>query len=223
MGLNHDRPNAGNSSPSFPYAYGYSVNGLARDVMAYDCSVSRMPEAADLLDSPLQFPRHRRPRGNRQRRQRPGAQRNVYGRREFPPGRVHGHGVDCIREFSERWRFGERQCECRRSLLHLDGNIQQWPGGDHHERLERNRQRGRHLRRRREPRPGVADLAVAIGDKTIAIFQAGRNNLGDVDGDGQRRSPIYRPSTGSWQLLRSSTGFHRRRRLLVGREHRSPA
>ena len=31
MGLNHDRPNAGNPSPAFPYAYGYAVNGLARD------------------------------------------------------------------------------------------------------------------------------------------------------------------------------------------------
>ncbi len=41
MGLHHDRANAGvNPQPSFPYAFGYSVPGLARDVMAYDCSPS---------------------------------------------------------------------------------------------------------------------------------------------------------------------------------------
>ena len=37
MGLQHDRANAGGSSPSFPYAFGYAVPGVARDVMAYAC------------------------------------------------------------------------------------------------------------------------------------------------------------------------------------------
>ncbi len=37
MGLQHDRANAGGGSPSFPYAFGYAVPGVARDVMAYAC------------------------------------------------------------------------------------------------------------------------------------------------------------------------------------------
>jgi hypothetical protein len=40
MGLSHDRANAGGSSPSSPYAYGYAVSGVARDVMAYACPAS---------------------------------------------------------------------------------------------------------------------------------------------------------------------------------------
>ena len=35
MGLEHDRPNAGGTPPSFPYAYGYYKDGVARDVMSY--------------------------------------------------------------------------------------------------------------------------------------------------------------------------------------------
>jgi hypothetical protein len=38
MGLEHDRPNA-RSLPALPYAYGYAVPGVARDVMAHPCAV----------------------------------------------------------------------------------------------------------------------------------------------------------------------------------------
>ncbi len=37
MGLVHDRANSGTSQPAFPYGYGYRVDGVGRDVMAYAC------------------------------------------------------------------------------------------------------------------------------------------------------------------------------------------
>lgn len=39
FGLEHDRATAGNSSPSYPYAFGYQdTAGTFRDIMAYNCS-----------------------------------------------------------------------------------------------------------------------------------------------------------------------------------------
>ena len=37
MGLEHDPANAGDAA-AFPYAYGYSIPGFARDIMAYECT-----------------------------------------------------------------------------------------------------------------------------------------------------------------------------------------
>jgi Metallo-peptidase family M12/FG-GAP-like repeat len=55
LGLNHDRPNAG-GSPAFPYAYGYAVPGVARDVMAYPCSGTACPRRSIFSTPRAAFP-----------------------------------------------------------------------------------------------------------------------------------------------------------------------
>ena len=55
MGLMHDRANSGSTLPASPYGYGYRVSGVARDVMAYDCSIS-CPRRAIFSTPRVNFP-----------------------------------------------------------------------------------------------------------------------------------------------------------------------
>jgi len=56
IGLQHDRPNAG-SLPAFDYAYGYTVPGFARTVMAYDCATGGTCPRLAVFSSPnVPFP-----------------------------------------------------------------------------------------------------------------------------------------------------------------------
>ncbi len=51
IGLQHDRPNAG-SLPAFDYAYGYTVPGFARTVMAYACETGGACPRMAVFSSP---------------------------------------------------------------------------------------------------------------------------------------------------------------------------
>ncbi len=56
IGLQHDRPNAG-SLPAFDYAYGFTVPGLARTVMAYACAAGTPCPRMAVFSSPnVPFP-----------------------------------------------------------------------------------------------------------------------------------------------------------------------
>jgi hypothetical protein len=57
IGLHHDRANAGSTQPSFSFAYGYAVPGVARDVMAYACTTGGACPRRTLFSSPgIVFP-----------------------------------------------------------------------------------------------------------------------------------------------------------------------
>jgi hypothetical protein len=53
MGLHHDRPNAGSSTPATEFAYGYAVPSVARDVMAYACDNATPCPRRTVFSSPL--------------------------------------------------------------------------------------------------------------------------------------------------------------------------
>ena len=208
MGLHHDRPNAGSSSPAFPYAYGYTVNGLARDVMAYDTDCPNGCPRRQIYSTPLRFfPGTGVLAGTANEdntRALNGTSMVVANFRQslctvavsspsanFPSGggsgTVNVTSTDPFCTWSAASSNG--------AVLTVTSGASGTGNGTVSYAVAAN------------AGPASRTATLTIADKTVTIFQLGRNNLGDVDGDGRSEIAVYRPSAGSWHLLTSATNF----------------
>jgi hypothetical protein len=206
MGLQHDKANAGSNAPAFPYAYGYGVNGLARDVMAYDCpsGCARRP----IYSTPLfNFPGTGVPAGTVDEDTARALNGTSTAVANFRQSTCSVTVSSASANFPSAGGSGSVSVTttdpfCTWTAASSNGAMLTVTGGSSG------------IGNGVVTYAVVANTAAAsrratltIADKTVAIFQAGRNNMGDVDGDGRADIVVYRPSGGSWQLLRSATSF----------------
>ena len=206
MGLEHDRPWATNT-PAFPYAYGYTVNGLARDVMAYDYSCSAGCPRLPVYSTPLfNFPGTAVPAGTVNEdsaRALSGTATAVANFRQslctfaLSPGSVTfaPAGGSASVPVNYGGSFCSWTATSSNAFVTITGGASGSGSGV--------------ITYVVAPNDAAASrtATLTIGEQALTIFQAGRNNLGDVDGDGRSEIALYRPSEGSWELLTSATGF----------------
>ena len=209
MGLHHDRAWAvGYGLPAFPYAYGWFVSGVGKDIMSYPYNCSGFCPTRTIFSSPLfNFP------GT-----------------GVPSGTVNDDTARALNGTSNAVA-NYRQSVCTYSVGPLSARFPSAGGsgsvtvtpGDRFCLWTANSSNGSQLTVTTgssgtgngvvtyavapNPFPGSRTATLTIGQQTVTIFQAGRNNQGDIDGDGRSELAIYRPSAGSWYLLRSGTEF----------------
>ena len=210
MGLQHDRPYAAvygqPGSPAFPYAYGYAVNSLARDVMAYDFSCTLGCPRRAIYSTPLfNFPGTSTKAGTATEdnaRALNGTSTAVANFRQNPctfatspasAGFASGGGTGTVSVTSN-------DATCPRTasnaaFVTVTSGAAGSGGGVVTYTVAPN------------PNLGSRTASITVANTTVTIFQAGRNNAGDIDGDGRSEIAVYRPSAGSWYYLRSSANF----------------
>jgi hypothetical protein len=207
MGLHHDRPNA-SGTPAFPYAYGYTVNGLARDVMAYNTNCPAGCPRRQVYSTPLfVFPGTSVAAGTATEdnaRALNGTSAVAANFRQsactiavssasaiFPSGGGSGSVSVTTSDPFCSWNAASSNT----TVLSVTGGSSGTGNGSVTFTVASN------------TAPGSRTATLTIAGRTVTVFQTGRNNLGDVDGDGRAEIILYRPAAGSWQLLRSSAGF----------------
>ena len=209
MGLHHDRAWAvGYGLPAFPYAYGWFVNGVGHDIMSYPFNCSGFCPTRTIFSTPLfNFPGTGVPAGtvnDDTARALNGTSTAVANFRQsvctysvgplsasFPSG--GGTGSVTVNP-ADRFCPWTASAGTGSPLTVTTGSTGTGNGVVTYAVAP-------------NPGPGSRTATLTIGQQTVTIFQAGRNNLGDVDGDGRSELAIYRPSSGSWYLLRSGTDF----------------
>ena len=143
MGLHHDRAWAvGYGLPAFPYAYGWFVSGVGKDIMSYPYNCSGFCPTRTIFSSPLfNFPGTGVPSGtvnDDTARALNGTSNAVANYRQS----VCTYSVGPrLREVPERRWIRQRHGDSRGSLLSLDGKFQQRLPADRHDRFERHGKR----------------------------------------------------------------------------------
>jgi hypothetical protein len=209
MGLHHDRPWAvGYGDPSFPYAYGYAVSGVARDIMAYEFSCSPSCPTRTIYSTPLfNFPGTAVKAGTANEDNARALNGTSTAVANFRQLACTFTSPATTASYSSGGGSGSvsvtaNDATCPRTAISSNAGFVTVTSGA-------SGSGNGVVTYSVAPNPGPASrtATLTIATTTLTIFQAGRNNAGDTDGDGRSEIAVYRPSNGSWYLLRSSTGF----------------
>jgi hypothetical protein len=204
MGLHHDRANAGsNPQPAFPYAFGYSVPGVARDVMAYAC-VSNCPRKTIYSTPNFNFPETAVVAGTPTEdnaRALNGTSTVVANFRQSCSYSLSANAatatagggtasVSVIAASTCAWSAATNSP----GVLAITSGSSGTGNGVVNYTVSPNR--------------GAARTgSLTIAGRTFVVSQAPRNGAFDLDDDGRTDIVIFRPSSGMWYILTSSSGF----------------
>jgi hypothetical protein len=204
MGLQHDRPNAG-FAPAFPYAYGYAVSGVARDVMAYDFNCTPNCPRRPIYSTPNRFfpatgvvagtPTEDNARALNGTSTvvanfRPGCTYTLSARSATSTAAGGLGSLTVTSPIGCAWTVTVATPEVFTLTSSMSGSgngivtytVRPNPG---------------------PPRTGT----LFIASRTFVVSQPQRNGAFDFDDDGRTDVTIYRPSSGMWYMLTSGSGF----------------
>jgi hypothetical protein len=206
MGLQHDRPYA-STTPAFPYAFGYAVNGVARDVMAYNFNCPAGCVRKAIYSTPLfNFPGTSVTAGTATEdnaRALNGTSPVVANFRQslctvtlssLTATYPSGGGPGIVSVDTPAFCGGWSATSSNPSFLTVTGATGAGPGVVTFTVAPNGG-------------PAARGATLTIAGVTFTVFEAGRNNTGDMDGDGKSEIAIFRPSSGSWYILKSATSF----------------
>ena len=206
MGLHHDRANAGsNPQPAFPYAFGYAVPGVARDVMAYDCAAGCARKT--IYSTPnFNFPTTAVVAGTANEdnaRALNGTSTAVANFRQSSTcwytlsangaTATAGGGTATVSVITAGTCAWTAATNSPGTLAITSGATGTGNGV---------------VTYTVSPNPrGARNGSLTIAGRTFVVSQAQRNGAFDLDDDGRTDIAIFRPSSGTWYILTSSSGF----------------
>jgi hypothetical protein len=206
MGLHHDRANAGsNPQPAFPYAFGYAIPGVARDVMAYDCA-GGCTRKAIYSTSSFNFP------GTAVRAGTPNEDNAQALNGTSMAVANFRQAVSCAYTLSSSAATATAGGGTA-SVSIITASTCSWSATTNSPGVlavtSGSTGRGNGVvtysvsPNRWTPRNG----SLAIAGRTFVVSQAQRNRAFDFDDDGRTDVTVYRPSSGMWYMLTSGSSF----------------